>query len=971
MARFLPEDIREIIQRATKAALGDTVMAVLARKAGPPKAVKKRAAARAVEVSRASRKIISFQQMIEQVANRYGARVAAEWTRSVLKYQKGISLSALESAIASGNLRSIESAIGAERMQAVVQKALERPLLGAAIAAGKGSEGILRTEGVELSFVAAHPNVVMFARQQAAELVVDVAKQVKQIIAEVIARGAEGRITVQEQARAIRELVGLPPNWAQAPRNFADELRRGDISSATSRRISAATAQRIRSRANAGTINESFIRDVQTDYTKSLINLRAQTIARTESLRSANAGLLESWVQAQQQGVLPANTRRWWIVTPDARLSITHARIPSMNPKGRKLNEPFLTTEGYHMYPPSRPNCRCHVGLTFGPGRGAPPATPAIRRNNELGQAITSPIAAETPGSVPGSEFINTPWSRTPASDEEIARANARLDQLVAQSGDGESISLADVGIRQINDAWSSSLTPESLRGAATYDVPISKLGFTEQESVEASRVRQYIRTGGQPIPGEPTVSEIDGLPRTQIIGTYRPDKGMIAIEEGHHRVVAQELMGRKVVSVRVILPRGVEKLPDEFNALKLRKAAERVLRGPQVMPPAEADVRALIDDLATNDGISPKKIKIITNRYAPAGSGSGTGFGRAVGFYKDGKITLYTKDLSSDTVREVFAHESTHFKFDIAARVDQDLIPDIIRDWDKLSQDDGVTEYSRAHWRAAIEHKKKLDAFGAPLTNGEAALPVNETLAEMRAVSVSTGHEAGSARYKKLLERVDRAYLQGIRKRIVPKPLDLTSSAVYDVKRLSIRDSLPHQWAKMTEKERNLLTKFGTNVEREINLSQGGGEASAHVRVVSGQYHIPTKSVRVPPGALPGRAEHELGHAVDHALGAKAGVKSGLGFISDGDVALRDAIAQDLHILMRVSSDPLARRYASIMRFYKPEIRRTEVFADVYAAQHYATSARSGLRDDFFADWFPNTWKEVKRILKSQLGIS
>lgn len=308
---------------------------------------------------------ISFDRMIQMVAERFGARVAASWTRAVLKYQKQISETALRSALASNNLAAVEAVVGASKLQAQVKKAVQAQLTTAAQVAGREAVKTLKTKGLEVAFNATHPNVILFAREQAAQLVGDVPKQVKQVIAEVVARGAEGRLTVAEQAVAIREVVGLPPQHANAPATFRQELREGQIAEATSRRLSAKTKQKIRARAKAGTIDSAFIKAVSKEYTASLIHLRALTIARTESLRASHNGLLESWQQARQQGVFPVATKKYWVVTRDARLSPEHARIPGMNRGGRAINVPFFTPDGPAMYPPSRPNCRCSVVLGF------------------------------------------------------------------------------------------------------------------------------------------------------------------------------------------------------------------------------------------------------------------------------------------------------------------------------------------------------------------------------------------------------------------------------------------------------------------------------------------------------------------------------------------------------------------------------------------------------------------------------
>lgn len=312
---------------------------------------------------RIPRKPIEFSRLVKRIADQHGVKAAAAWTQSVLRHQAQIDLAALRSAIASKNVANIEAVVAASKLQQTAGRALREPFASAAQAAGSGSAAILKANGIAASFNVVHPNVVNFAREQAASMVVGIPAETKQVIAEVIALGAQHGLTVAEQARAIREVVGLPPPWAAAPVSLAREIRAGEAAAATSRRLSAAAKQQIRSKIAAGTVTDAFVNEMTAQYAASLINRRALNIARTETLRASHHGLTESWKQAQQQGVLPTTARRFWIVTPDDRLSPEHASIPGLNPNGRGMDEPFETTEGPYMYPPSRPNCRCSVGL--------------------------------------------------------------------------------------------------------------------------------------------------------------------------------------------------------------------------------------------------------------------------------------------------------------------------------------------------------------------------------------------------------------------------------------------------------------------------------------------------------------------------------------------------------------------------------------------------------------------------------
>lgn len=321
-------------------------------------------------------------EIAHRIADRLSPELARAFVKAVERLQNQVDETALEAALASGNLSQIEMAAGAGRLAALLLggealvQALERP---AAIAGAESMDVLAGITGVEARFNARHANVILFAREQAAELVVRVSDDVREAIRLVVALGADQGLTPAQQARAIREVIGLPANWAAAPSNFADELRNGILNRsrllhdpllaprrrrAMRRRIEAEIEAALR----AGEVDEEFIARMQSMYTRNLLNRRALNIAGTETRRAALHGLRESWTQAVQQGALPANARRHWIVTPDDRLRPTHAAVPGMNPDGVPLDGVFQTPLGPSHGAPLEPNCRCGEGLSF-PGR--------------------------------------------------------------------------------------------------------------------------------------------------------------------------------------------------------------------------------------------------------------------------------------------------------------------------------------------------------------------------------------------------------------------------------------------------------------------------------------------------------------------------------------------------------------------------------------------------------------------------
>ncbi len=87
---------------------------------------------------------------------------------------------------------------------------------------------------------------------------------------------------------------------------------------------------------------------------------RAETIARTETMRASNEGQQQAWNQAVDAGVLTGAEQKVWIVTPDDRLcpiceGMEDVTIP--------MDEDFDVDGERVSTPPGHPRCRCTIGL--------------------------------------------------------------------------------------------------------------------------------------------------------------------------------------------------------------------------------------------------------------------------------------------------------------------------------------------------------------------------------------------------------------------------------------------------------------------------------------------------------------------------------------------------------------------------------------------------------------------------------
>lgn len=191
-----------------------------------------------------------------------------------------------------------------------------------------------------------NPAAMREAERLALDMVRGITEDARQAIRQLVRdMFAGGDVTVDEVARQIRRHLGLTARQSQAVwRRQQDLLRRAaDPASPMT--------------------EERALREAA-DYARQSQASRAETIARTESMRAANAGQQELWRQAEAEGYLAPTQQRQWLVTPDELLCPICEPIPGSGPVG--LRQPFVTGSGaLLMQPPAHPNCRCTTALVI------------------------------------------------------------------------------------------------------------------------------------------------------------------------------------------------------------------------------------------------------------------------------------------------------------------------------------------------------------------------------------------------------------------------------------------------------------------------------------------------------------------------------------------------------------------------------------------------------------------------------
>lgn len=318
-----------------------------------------------------------FYRIAHRISDRLDPEVRDAFLQAVEDVRATVDLSALESAVRSGDVRLVQTLLGAERLKQALgaETADLRSLLTRAYGAtGEASgEALAAALGVDFTFDFRDPLSIQYARTHTGTLIKWITDDQLLAVRGIMDRAQVEGIPPRKAARYVHQIVGIRQDWAGAPLNLRQEILDGHAAAATSRRLDAALKAEIRSRIRRGTVTEEWLDKVQERYAHSLRRRRALDIARTETLRASNAGQRQSWRDAQRKRVIPDTARRFWVVTPDERLRETHAQVPLDNPEGVALDQPFDTFLGPVDGPPLETNCRCGEALVPNPAEGGIP----------------------------------------------------------------------------------------------------------------------------------------------------------------------------------------------------------------------------------------------------------------------------------------------------------------------------------------------------------------------------------------------------------------------------------------------------------------------------------------------------------------------------------------------------------------------------------------------------------------------
>lgn len=282
---------------------------------------------------------------VHRAADRNLGKVAAAFTGSLYVLRRDVSVEHLTDALRRGDpgmaVEAFDWDVWAGTLDRLATPRIAETMRAAGEAVGRKTIVHKQESTLQGVFDLLNPRAQRIAALIAAKLVTRVSDATKfairQVIADAQARGISIRDQAAEIARILTETAGLDlPRARRLERFRADMAARGVTSRVLQDRV--------------GELRDRLLQD------------RARTIARTETMDSALAGQVELWDQATDLGLLDRGMLMEWIDTDDRRrCAICRSLDGQRVPRGQLFVSPY-NGQTYER-PTAHPRCRCALAL--------------------------------------------------------------------------------------------------------------------------------------------------------------------------------------------------------------------------------------------------------------------------------------------------------------------------------------------------------------------------------------------------------------------------------------------------------------------------------------------------------------------------------------------------------------------------------------------------------------------------------
>lgn len=266
--------------------------------------------------------------------------VVIAWGAMVRRYAKvlrrDITIGDIERAVRTGDPSGVLDRMAWTEANGIMSGEA-KPLLQAAIERA----GRLEMDHLKLhhSLGIDNPYVYQWIENHTAELVTQITPQTQKAIQTVISDAFRLGDAPRKAAMPIRDLVGLTERDAKAVMNYW------------------------RTVAMDGNRSAQLANDMADTYARKLLQARAESISRTETINASARGAQYSWKEAGNQGLLLSGSMQEWIAAKDSPrtceicLNLDGQRVP--------LGQPFYSSVNgaYYDGPTAHTRCRCGVAL--------------------------------------------------------------------------------------------------------------------------------------------------------------------------------------------------------------------------------------------------------------------------------------------------------------------------------------------------------------------------------------------------------------------------------------------------------------------------------------------------------------------------------------------------------------------------------------------------------------------------------
>lgn len=302
---------------------------------------------------------MTTRRQYNQALARLEQTVGREFVAAVRARMQRAPMDELEAAVLAGDVDAISAAAG-----------ITPPVMSAtteAVRAVYVAGAALESPAARITFDIRNPRAEAWIRDNSSRLVTDIIDQQRDAIQIVLerglSRGAHPRTTALDIAGRINRqtgrrtggIVGLNSQQAQYVTNMRAQLASGDPSDMADyfsrvrrdRRFDGVVRRAI---AEGRPVSDADINRIAARYSDRLLQLRAETIARTETINALNAARDEAWAQAIEAGdVQPQNVYKIWRASGSRNPRHDHQMMEGQTVR---YVEPFTTPGGVQLMHP-------------------------------------------------------------------------------------------------------------------------------------------------------------------------------------------------------------------------------------------------------------------------------------------------------------------------------------------------------------------------------------------------------------------------------------------------------------------------------------------------------------------------------------------------------------------------------------------------------------------------------------------